>query len=356
MSNKGSKSTKSIDAETYVLAQGTSATSTTSFDELDGFEQILALFIMAFSLNNADNESALDNIGDALGDKTYSTYVQGAKLENATPKQAAQGYTKFTSEGVREVAAMPANTFMPKENNEHLLAPDLVAKMQSNPQIAQYVSHALDAAERNGINGSIFANQLWQESKFDPMATSYRTDGRGYYIRDENGEKTPLAMGVGQFIKGTGQQYGLKTEADFRDPFKSIDAAANHMGDLTNKFGDQGLALVGYNGGSRAITHLHEKFGSDISLSEWVSHMEEQRAEYGTDNANKWRVQSFDYLHKINPSFWSDEDIEKSRAAMAELNTSGYTATFNSASNNVDLQQPAQTPATAPAQTPELVV
>jgi peptidoglycan lytic transglycosylase D len=74
------------------------------------------------------------------------------------------------------------------------------------------------------------------------------------------------AVGMWQFMKGTGRLYGLTVDSwvdERRDPIRATDAAARHLADLRERFGSLYLAAAAYNAGAGKVTRGLRRLGRD---------------------------------------------------------------------------------------------
>ncbi|ABB24036.1 Peptidoglycan-binding LysM [Pelodictyon luteolum DSM 273] len=85
------------------------------------------------------------------------------------------------------------------------------------------------------------------------------------------------AKGLWQFMYGTGSRYGLESSSFIEDRFnprKASDAAARHLRDLYNIYGDWFLALAAYNSGpgnvNKAIRKARAASGSSGNRDYWT--------------------------------------------------------------------------------------
>jgi soluble lytic murein transglycosylase-like protein len=92
---------------------------------------------------------------------------------------------------------------------------------------------------RHKLDTDFFARLIWQESRFDPFAKSHAN-----------------ALGIAQFIRSTADLRGLT------DPFNPADAlehSAHYLAEMTNRYGNIGLAAVGYNWWGKTRRRLNQR-------------------------------------------------------------------------------------------------
>ena len=101
------------------------------------------------------------------------------------------------------------------------------------------------------------------------------------------------AVGMWQFMRGTGRGYGLRVDTwvdERRDPMKATEAAARHLRDLRQRFGSLYLAAAAYNAGAGKVSRSLGKLTWDTAdvaeaEAEDSSAAADAAAEEGEDDA-----------------------------------------------------------------------
>lgn len=295
-------------------------------DESGAFAFLLLLFSNVTDENGEKliDDGIIEQISQALGIDLapLQQTITNLSAGTTTPREAAtQTYEQVTPENVdwSKASNVQMSDIVRPSNSPTLLNPDLVARMETHPEIRQRVQWTFEAAQREGLDGNLLANQYWQESRFDPNAGS------------EAG-----ARGIAQFMPFHQGKWGLTTSASFLDAQTSIDAGARFMKHLTDKLGSQELALIAYNGGERAINYVDRNVSGDgINVEQWMEFMHQERLEKGVGARNLWRNQTYEYVALIDSKYWEPEQI-----ALAQSQQSALAAQF--AQGGVEINDPAQ--------------
>ncbi|MBV9968600.1 MAG: lytic transglycosylase domain-containing protein [Xanthobacteraceae bacterium] len=156
----------------------------------------------------------------------FALVVTGTHVfaQNAAPAQEPhQAETRPETDGA-VVTASPA-----------VSAPAVPSPAASAPSVApETMCDTLAAvAARHELPADFFIRLIWQESRFNPSAVSFKG-----------------AQGVAQFMPGTARMRGLD---DPFDPVQAIPKSAELLRDLNREFGNLGLAAAAYNAGAGRV-------------------------------------------------------------------------------------------------------
>ena len=184
-----------------------------------------------------------------------------------------------------------------------------VVQLGYSPLVRNYINLYANKRQRSSsaILGLAQYYYPWMMETFD----KYGLPEELVYITIIESSLNPVAVspagatGIWQFMYQTGKTYGLEVNSfvdDRRDPVKATDAAARHLRDLYNIFGDWGLAISAYNCGAGNVKKAIYRSGGKTNFWEVKQYLPRETQNYFPAFIGAYYMMNYYKAHGITPT------------------------------------------------------
>lgn len=233
------------------------------------FRYILFYFTLVFFLSGCAGQNHIDLSESDSADPPAAGYTDPAESEadlvDLEPLMCLnEELRELDLTGIWTSRSEPMSSLQPKENIQYNFPVVFNKQVEMYLQLFQgkqrkQFGHWLT---RSGTYRALMEQELKNEGLPTDLIYLSMIES-GYY---ELAYSRAKAVGLWQFMKGTGRQYNLKVDKyidERRDPVKATKAAVAYLSDLYKEFGDWHLAVAAYNGGPGKVRSGLRKHGVD---------------------------------------------------------------------------------------------
>src|SRR5271166_4160746 len=251
------KADESFEAGKRAYQQGDAALARRDFDR--------SLEILLSAPENVPDRARLERKLDQLVDRIYRYDLAGLGAGEVVQDVV---YEKPPYDGILQLT-FPTDPNLTPKVKEELNATASQLPLDANDAVLSYINFfnseagkrtVIAGLKRSGRYRDLIQDILDEEGV--PRELMYLAQiESGFYARAQS---YMAAVGMWQFVLYRGREYGLQQTAftdDRLDPAKATRAAARHLHDLYNEFGDWYLAMAAYNCGPMCVAGAVQRTG-----------------------------------------------------------------------------------------------